>query len=924
VALGDVRGRRSRWNFGLEDTRTTVAPAARSYTSAVLPVLLLVAALAPLTAQPADPVLVEWSFDEPGNFRGWSANSHVTEVSVRDGALRGRATGSDPIFLGPWIEIRTDALQRVEIRMKSDRGGTGQFFWAYATSGRYGGFESDRYKNFAVKGDGQFHDYTVTPLWSDPVVYRLRIDIPDDATVAIESVRVVGVAVPSGTPVQPKWEFSRDGDAEGWRALERGAAIKVAGGTLSVGPGAAVTLLAPAASITPAQVDWVSARIRSRTTMPVSVWWTARGCKGVGKKSAALIADGEFHTYNLNVGGANCWWSGADRLGLELPAASGFDIDWIRAGALPDGDPDLAVEALSAVRAINRAGVAFEVAGNAVNRGGKTATGARARIRVPDGVTVISEPGPLDPLYFGEPQRLVWRMLATAPAAARVALRIEAPGAAAAEAEAVVPVTERPDVATASYPATPQPAPTRYEIGAYYFPGWWDSTRWDPVRAFPERTPVLGFYKEGETQVTDWHIKYAVEHGVKFFAIDWYWRNGKEDLAHLYPALFSARYKSFLKYCFLYANHDPFNVHDRAEWLTVTRFWIDRHFHRDEFYKVDGKPVVIIFAPGNLRSVLGSTAAVKEALEAARQLARDNGLPGVFFMACTAASVSELRNLRDEGYDAATAYNYPTAGANGDNRAPYSAMVDGFAAYWDTIRGAGLIDYVIPASPGWDPRPWHGEDTTARPGNTPAEFRRMLENARDRLDPDGPVVRRMILIEAWNEWGEGSILEPELRYGFGQLDAVRDVFAGGGAHVDLAPPDVGLPLIEWDPPAPLTVWRSLDGWSRGQMTGLRTTGSDPTLTSPAFRTPARPFRKIVVRMGASEDSAAQLFWETADSGGPSEVRSVRFNVTAGDVREYTIAVGDNPHWRGIATRWRLDPASRAGVDIRFESIELVK
>jgi hypothetical protein len=353
---------------------------------------------------------------------------------------------------------------------------------------------------------------------------------------------------------------------------------------------------------------------------------------------------------------------------------------------------------------------------------------------------------------------------------------------------------------------------------------------------------------------------------------------------------------------------------------------------------VDGKPVVIIFAPSNLRNVLGSTKAVKEALEAARQLARDNGLPGIFFMACASPTVSELQNLHDEGYDAATAYNYPTAGANGDLRAPYSAMVDGFARYWDQIRAARLIDYVIPTSPGWDPRPWHGENTTARPGNTPAEFRRMLELARDRMDANGPTVRRMALVEAWNEWGEGSVMEPELRYGFGQADAVRDVFTSGGAHVDLAPGDIGLPLLEWESAPFTTAWRftaasGMGGWSASGMAGLRndgkalvgrTTGTDPTITGPAFRTPARGFTKIVVRVGASEDAAAQLYWETADSGGPSELRSIRFNVTAGEARDYVLTVEGNAQWRGVISRWRFDPAARAGVEIRFEGIELVK
>ena len=34
----------------------------------------------------------------------------------------------------------------------------------------------------------------------------------------------------------------------------------------------------------------------------------------------------------------------------------------------------------------------------------------------------------------------------------------------------------------------------------------------------------------------------------------------------------------------------------------------------------------------------------------------------------------------------------------------------------------------------------------------------------------------MIQIPCWNEWTEGSYLEPDTRYGYGFLQAVKNVF----------------------------------------------------------------------------------------------------------------------------------------------------
>jgi hypothetical protein len=59
--------------------------------------------------------------------------------------------------------------------------------------------------------------------------------------------------------------------------------------------------------------------------------------------------------------------------------------------------------------------------------------------------------------------------------------------------------------------------------------------------------------------------------------------------------------------------------------------------------------------------------------------------------------------------------------------------------------------------------------------NTPENFKTALQMSKDKLlsDPDGP---RILNINCWNEWTEGSYLEPDTEYGYGFLEAVRDVF----------------------------------------------------------------------------------------------------------------------------------------------------
>lgn len=42
-------------------------------------------------------LLIEWKFAEPDNFQGWTIGGLVEAGAVRDGALHGRASGSDPV-----------------------------------------------------------------------------------------------------------------------------------------------------------------------------------------------------------------------------------------------------------------------------------------------------------------------------------------------------------------------------------------------------------------------------------------------------------------------------------------------------------------------------------------------------------------------------------------------------------------------------------------------------------------------------------------------------------------------------------------------------------------------------------------------------------------------------------------------------------
>ena len=60
-------------------------------------------------------------------------------------------------------------------------------------------------------------------------------------------------------------------------------------------------------------------------------------------------------------------------------------------------------------------------------------------------------------------------------------------------------------------------------------------------------------------------------------------------------------------------------------------------------------------------------------------------------------------------------------------------------------------------------------------GGTPAAFKKYLEKAKGYLDTRPPT-ERILTINSWNEWTEGSYLEPDTNTKMEYLNAVKAVF----------------------------------------------------------------------------------------------------------------------------------------------------
>lgn len=890
-------------------------------------------------------VEMEWRFEQEQVLRDWRANDQIADIRFHDGAMHFRTVGSDPMLeYLPLLNLPALPHQAIEVEMRASLPGEAEFFWSNTTESPYGGFLPGKSTRFAVRGDGQWHTYRVFPFWQkEGRIVRLRFDpfgIGEFALRAIRVVRLEGLTLREG-----QREFTFRGGVAGWTVWRGVQATPRADGV-------ELRLLEPdgffggRVSVSAESLPYLALWLRSSSATQCTVVFATSETYGLQQYTFDVVADGQPRLYNVDMLGAPSWTGEIVMLGIRpspLPGAA-LVLEKAALAAQPQGKASLLVVHFDVAEALPRVGVPLTVELRAANTGGQEARGVTARLLVPPAArllhTALQAPSQLP---FGQEGEWQWQVVFQR--AWQGALRAEVRGANTPPTVATARVRVTPRVAAGKSRVLPAPAPVKpkYPVGVYYFPGWRSAGQWAPITRFPERRPVLGWYREGDPQVADWHIKWAVEHGITFFVYDWYWVQGARQLEHaLHEGYFRSRYHRYLQLCLLWANHNPPGTSSHEDCLNLVRHWIKHYFHRPEHLRIDDKPAVFIFSPYQLRLDLGSDG-VRRALDAMREECVKSGLKGLYILACVGDSGDALVAAR-EGYDAVTAYNWPHLGVVGDTKwAPFDSLIEGYRRQWESIAEHCPIPLLPPISGGWDSRPWHGAGALVRYGRTPEKFKRHLQDALQLLQRYAPDrVLPMVLIEAWNEWGEGSYIEPHKEFGFGYLDAIREVFTTAPAsHVDLTPADVQLTVPQVDVhllSTPRWVFsRDAYGWDHGMLldnpriedgalTAL-TAGNDPAFFGPPVRIPAARYRRLRLRMRLTApeqfEDTAQVFWATQTIG-ESEATSVRFRVVAdGQWREYLLNLSDNPRWRGVVTRLRLDPCSRAGVTVQIASLELL-
>ncbi|MFC1717432.1 glycoside hydrolase family 99-like domain-containing protein, partial [Candidatus Poribacteria bacterium] len=729
------------------------------------------------TTQDGLKILKSWKL---GESEDWTYN---VDARTEDGVLELTSTGSDPIMSGPQYEtLPASNRQAVEIRLRSDSSGTWQLFYSNTNEGQYGGYSEEWSTRFHVPASTDWQIVRVCPFWKAlGNTVRIRID-PANGYYQIDWIRIVEIESPSPSV---SWRSKL------WWPYSDIKSLLASGDTLVANADVGEGVLLASTDFDSALANVLYVRSATTNLDGFAFCWANDVNPGLHRAYIVASPDGLMHTTNLDLSGSGEWNGQIDVVGFAFGHKEGdvLELGDFMISDSPQGQSEMELFLLLGEPAIRRQGQTMSLLAYLRNAGAETFPGGAASLVISENWEALGTIAQSIPALENNKKAGVrWQLRPNS--SGMLPIKIDVNGRVFSSSIKIEPAI---NVSSANYVPEPRPVDTGpYEMGVYYFPGWspdqW--SRWEKQKGFPERDPALGFYREGDPEVADWHIKWAVENGISFFMYDWYWRDGHIDLEKgLEDGYLKAKYRDYLKFCVMWANHAGFADHSLDQLLTVTDYWLENYFSRECYYKIDGKPVISFFAPNNLTRDLDGSQNVRAAFDAMRKRVQEAGLPGIYFIACGDNSPDGQRHFRSEGYDTVSAYNYPHAGAT-SQRSPYSALMDGHIPIWNRALDEQIIPYIPLLTVGWDSRPWHGEDARIRFGRTTEIFEEGLMGMKEWMDANGVKVG---LLECWNEWGEGSYIEPNTEFGFGDLEAIRSVFARPGDWPqNIAPSDVGL------------------------------------------------------------------------------------------------------------------------------------
>ena len=363
-------------------------------------------------------------------------------------------------------------------------------------------------------------------------------------------------------------------------------------------------------------------------------------------------------------------------------------------------------------------------------------------------------------------------------------------------------------------------------VCAYYFPNWhadpfneathgkgW--TEWRVAQYATPRfeghqqplVPLWGYEDESVPSVMEKKIAAAVDHGIDAFIFDWYYdQNGLFRERCINEGFMKADNRNDIQFALMWANHPRTLAHPGTYNQPVilspggettpevfkecTDYCIKNYFPLPNYMRVDDGLYFSIFRPKNMVEQLGGTKIARELFDDFRYRVEKAGL-GKLTLDGRAPEISwddfdfANRFINEVGLDTTSNYGWGHKDVVDFPALKYKTWCERNKPEPYRISKGLDIPYNPVVMTGWDSSPrtvqsdmydkCHYPFGTVITNNTPELFEVALRDVAEFMSSD-VAKGSLIHIGCWNEWTEGSYLEPDTQYGYGRLEAVKRVF----------------------------------------------------------------------------------------------------------------------------------------------------
>ncbi|MCI8771644.1 MAG: glycosyl transferase [Lachnospiraceae bacterium] len=329
---------------------------------------------------------------------------------------------------------------------------------------------------------------------------------------------------------------------------------------------------------------------------------------------------------------------------------------------------------------------------------------------------------------------------------------------------------------------------------------WWGEgfTEWTNVKKskpvfrghYQPRIPLhQNYYNLSDPDVMVWQMDLAKKYGIYGFCFYHYWFAGKKLLEKPVEDMLKNG-RANLPFCLSWANEPWTRTWDgkigsrevligqdyggKADWKEHFEYLL-QFFKSPNYIKYHEKPVFLIYRAQNVEGL-------EEMMDYWQKLAKKSGLQGIaFFQMNTIYGYKKSARGFDGIVDFEPVRTLALSKSFWALKCRFFLSCDFLPA---KVKYSDILNEMVKDERLLDSKRFYGMftgfDNAARKGikglliykNSPESFGHFLDIQVKRSIAEG---KEFLFINAWNEWAEGAYLEPDERYGYGYLEAVKRV-----------------------------------------------------------------------------------------------------------------------------------------------------